>query len=390
MFKTLVDADISHAKDPAKSIDLPKIIEPADRKQILEKITNRTYKPEVVKRYYTLIPRIRAIITSMDPVTGIYKAPNEFKVDKRMKVVSDKQNKQLAALLYQSTESVDYTSMWQGSANVGIGEHKNIYEVRHHNGLDMIYVWISQHVMIESGSSRTDVLAALDNLPDMYKGPKPIAENEQKIQNSLMAGVTPNWLTHGLPALRIVKNKGSAWKNECDENNYQKSSWATPPASYDVARFLLDVINLVKKVDDEEHITEQCVSMKKHGKSTAFNTQVKSDDDDSEDWKPNAKLTKVLNKHTHKDIDKVTKDEKQQVVNAMLAEAPKMNMKTKWKNGKIVAEAVLLRGGQELTLSKINKAEKVMKSNKREREEDSKSDSKGNKKQKSNSGFTCR
>ena len=58
------------------------------------------------------------------------------------------------------------------------------------------------------------MLKALDDLPELYKGPNPIAEKEQQIRDllstSVMAGVTPNWLSHGLPVLRNVQNKGQA------------------------------------------------------------------------------------------------------------------------------------------------------------------------------------
>ena len=70
-----------------------------------------------------------------------------------------RQDSDLATELRAEVTQIEFTSLWRGSATtVGAGDYRKLYQVDAESGLDMVYVWISQYVVIETGTDRTDLL----------------------------------------------------------------------------------------------------------------------------------------------------------------------------------------------------------------------------------------
>ena len=70
-----------------------------------------------------------------------------------------RQDQDLATELRAAVTRIEYTSMWRGSASIGAGDYCELYHVDPKSGLVMIYVWISQYVVIETGTDPEDRFA---------------------------------------------------------------------------------------------------------------------------------------------------------------------------------------------------------------------------------------
>ena len=86
-----------------------------------------------------------------------------------------RQDEDLATELRAAVTRIEYTSMWRGSASIGAGDYRELYHVDPKSGLDMVYVWISQYVVIETGTDRTDLLmqlCAVSSEPSFSRAPQ--------------------------------------------------------------------------------------------------------------------------------------------------------------------------------------------------------------------------
>ena len=119
---------------------------------------------------------MRAMATVMDAVTGVYEQPRK-KTPAVLQQRYIRQDADLATELRAEVTEIEFTSLWRGSATVGPGpgDYRKLYQVDAESGLDMLYVWTSQYVVIETGTDRTNLLMQLRGIETMFQGrPTPI------------------------------------------------------------------------------------------------------------------------------------------------------------------------------------------------------------------------
>ena len=121
---------------------------------------------------------MRAMATVMDAVTGVYEQPRK-KATAVLQERYRRQDSDLATELRAEVTQIEFTSLWRGSATVGAGDYRQLYQVDPESGLDMLYVWISQYVVIETGTDRTDLLMQLRGIESLFQGPTPMNANER-------------------------------------------------------------------------------------------------------------------------------------------------------------------------------------------------------------------
>jgi len=359
MWKVLTTSNVRYDKAVYAGFDFPQVIEPGERKATLLSFMEWTKRAPVVKKYYALVSDMRAMATVMDAVTGIYEKPRKAQADAGFSAVFSRQDEDLATELRAAVTRIEYTSMWRGSASIGAGDYRELYHVDPKSGLDMLYVWISQYVVIETGTDRTDLLMQLKGIEGLFEGPSPMATNEQAIRNLLEkcneGGVTPDWLSHGSRCVKAVINRGQLYSDECSRQGLRKgSTWSKYPQSADVTRLLLDLITLTKQIDNEEQVSEQDGSTSrsrgsKMGKMAAMQAEVFPDT-----------LENELAKAVSSEADTLSTGTRDEIQAFLVEHHPTINLKATKHNDKLVAGAVLLKNGQELTLEKLNRATRMV------------------------------
>lgn len=236
-----------------------------------------------------------------------------------------------------------------------------------------MYVFISQYVLIESGASRTEILLSLSELSAMFKGPAQIAANEVKIRQLLesanLAGVTPDYLTHGSKIIRSIVQRGQAYSDALQEQGIRKGgAWAVEPKSRDVTKMVLDLIQIVKQVDTEEQMFEvddqDAVRKKDKSAVHALNAEAKKEADKT--WEPTSAIAKKLKSACADEALKISKAQQVQINAVLVAAEPSINLDRNGKgfnkhDKKLVAGKILLTDGQELTMSKLVSGAKLVK-----------------------------
>ena len=360
MWETLLEGNVREDKGTFAMLQFPGTIDPADRKVVLATLLEWSQQPAVVKRYSLLIPEIRSMATVMDPVTGVYAKPRQS-IGKATDAMYTAQKQDLALRITNSVTSVDFTSLWKGSVHIGATGHRELYPIDELSGLDMLYAWIAQYVLIEKGGSRTDLLLSLQGIEELFKAPTPMATNEPKIRalldNATSGGVYPEWLTHGMKCVRAVVNRGQEYSDACKENNLRNNTpWERPPKCHDVTRMLLDLITITKDVDDREHSMEDdglARKRKRRDVVPALAAEVTTE------WLSEA-LQKKLGAKCVADAANVDVTVKTQVHALLTEKYPDANLSLKKHDGKLVAGEILLGEGQKLTLKKVQSAAKYV------------------------------
>ena len=357
MWGVMTTSNVRLDKSTYAMFEFPKIVEPTDRKAVLLSFLEWTKKAAVVKKYYALIADMRAMATVMDAVTGVYEQPRK-KATAVLKERYRRQDSDLATELRAEVTQIEFTSLWRGSATVGAGDYRKLYQVDPESGLDMLYVWISQYVVIETGTDRTDLLMQLRGIESLFQGPTPMNANEANIRNVLErcneGGVTPDWLSHGSKCVKAVINRGQAYSDECTRLGLRKGSeWSKEPQASDVTRMLLDLITVTKQVDNEEMLEEQddkdMKAGKKLGKMAAMQVDILS-----------ASVTDELSSSTLSDASSMSTSSYEKVAAFLTENHPDINLTTSKHDNKLVAGAVLLKNGQQLTMDKLAQAARLV------------------------------
>ena len=269
-----------------------------------------------------------------------------------------RQDSDLATELRAEVTQIEFTSLWRGSATVGAGDYRKLYQVDSESDLDMLYVWISQYVVIETGTDRTDLLMQLRGIESMFQGPTPMDANEANIRNVLercnKGGVTPDWLSHDSKCVKAVINRGQAYSGEYTRLGLRKGSeWPKEPQASDVTRMLLDLVTITKQVDNKEILEEQddkdMKAGKKLGKMAAMQVDVLS-----------AAVTDELSTSTLSDASSLSTSTYETVTAFLTAENPTINLTTSRHDNKLVAGAVLLKNGQQLIMDKLHMAAQLV------------------------------
>ena len=362
LWQALVPQNVRYDKSNVKMMELPDSINPEDRKQVLRAILAWTTQPAIVKQYPLLIPEIRAMVTVMDPRTGKYQKPRKAKdMPVRIRHSFIEQEKSLSSKLLNETTNIEYTTLWDGSANIGTSDYVELYTVDPRPGLDKLFVWISQYVLIEVGTSRLDIMLSLNGIAELYKAPTPMETNAPIIRELLttcvQSGVTPEWLPIGVNCIRAVANRGQAYTNAIDSHGLKEGcEYSISPKSHDITRMLLDLIAIVKSVDNKERFMEsedsQAKQSKKKDKTSAMQVDAEGEQNSP---KLSAKLKRKLATSDWDAID--VPDTTRKKVHAMLLEKhPQINLESKKHDGKLVAADILLNAGQKLSMWQINKA----------------------------------
>jgi hypothetical protein len=382
MWSELTQADVRNSKAQVEAPSLPKIFNPTERKTVLASLLKWTYEPQNVREFSFIICDIRDMLQIMDVMTGIYRKPSKALLQTpEFKEVYLSQDKMLARILKEKFSSVDFTSLWTGSSNVGAGDFKELYQIDQLSGVDLLYVYISQYVLIETGSSRTEVLLSLKKIAEFFKGPEPIEGKEMKIrlllENCNEASVSPDFVTHGSKVLRAIVQRGQAYSDALSDEGLRKGgSWAVEPRCRDVTRMILDLIQIVKRIDTEEQLFEEDDDKdrgsKKRDRVGAMQVSSKGT---KEKWSPSEALTKKLKAADCSEAANVSKAKKVQIHAVMIAAEPSINLDKKHKginphDGKLVAGKILLSEGQELTMEKLCAAGKMIQRKRRDHEDE--------------------
>ena len=101
---------------------------------------------------HALIAGMRAMDTVMDAVTGVYEQPRK-KPPAVLQQRYIRQDSDLATKLRAEVTQIEFTSLWRGSAMVGAGDYRKLYQVDAKSGLDMLYVWISGEAWSRRGEA---------------------------------------------------------------------------------------------------------------------------------------------------------------------------------------------------------------------------------------------
>ena len=235
MWEALTSGNVRDDKQAVPLPTFPATIDQNDRKTILTHLVDWSQIPSVVKRYSLLVPEVpvRAMAKVMDPITGIYQEPRKT-VHAEINEMYETQTRGLGLQIKSAMTSVEYTSLWKGSVNIGATGHRKLYEIDELSGLDMLYAWVSQYVLIEKGGSRTGLLVSLTGIEELYKAPAPMLDNESAIRkivdlaNELEGGVYPDWLAHGSKCVRAVVNRGQGYSDACKDYGLRSpnTDWA--------------------------------------------------------------------------------------------------------------------------------------------------------------------
>lgn len=361
MWATISSTNVAYDKSSVEIIDLPKSIVPDDRKEAVQLALEWIRTPAFIKRFSTLVVDIQGMVEVMDPVTGMYMAPKQHR-SVAIKPLAETQDRDLAKMLRYKIKNIEYTSLWKGSTTIGAGDHRVLYNVNPDSGLDMIYAWISQYVLIEIGTSRADLVASLEKLTSLFAEKVPMSSNESKISELLEhaneGGVTPDWLSHGLKCVRATCNKGQAYSEACNDEGLKKNSaWSRDPLKNDVTRMLLDLVQITKTVDNEEAVYEQDENHKRNRERVpVLAASVTSDS-----WVPSSAIKAQLEGSSATEASDVSSDTINKVHTLMVDFNKDVNIRSHKHDGKLVAGQILLKNGQELSMKNIQAASKFVK-----------------------------
>ena len=380
-------------KTAANDLPLATSIVPEQRKEKCREIELWLEEPGTVYAYWAIIPEIQRILCVADKKTGIPAKP-EAKVlkpeiwgsdgsddaTKALLALRKKQDAELGLAMLRKAEAdnnIEMKSLFKGGKTaLGSPENRIMYDVKKGSGLSQVFAMMAQYTASTTSISRKEMQDEVDMIASHFCGKVPMESALKDIKEVLRKGdemgVYPSWNKAGMPALMVVKSRGTSFVTACELNKFTvNGKYSREPDSQDVTKFLLDLTTLVKTVEDEEKILDEYRENAKRLK-TAKSTMAldKGTVGISEECMEELKVTHAKSevpKESFERVKKVLKDDAELNGN-------KLNM-TKVR-AEITAGHILLKNGQTINMENIRKAKNHLVWKRKRDENDDKDDDK--------------
>jgi len=275
-------------KTAAPDFPLATSVIPGQREEKVRELKIWLEDPGTVAAYWAIIPEMERIMCVADKESGLPAKPDIKSLSREiwgeehnpeattaLLGVHRKQNDALGEMMLRSAEAnnnIEMKALFKnGRTAVGSPESRIMYDVVKGSGLSQMFVMMAQFTASTTTISRREVQEEIDNMASYFCSGNPMESTQIEIKGLLkradQVGVYPSWQKTGIPALMLVKSRGTAYVTACDRQGYSvHGEYSKSPKCEDVTKFLMDLTTLVKTVEDEENLLDEYMKISKKQK----------------------------------------------------------------------------------------------------------------------------